>query len=299
MNYIQVIRSAVSVAHDINELPSIPSQKWVEQCAVALSRVDPNAAVVSLVCNYRQESDQLNVYSSGAHIESSTRDQSQASRTSLALQDRAERMSKLEIQLPQHACTLGLVSPLSSISNGSGQTPIARVVGTAHLNYPIMSIVPIRSTDSGTLMLLNIFGFTQDQQSQRPDVALHLVHALHMPLRLRATAALEHVNNPRAWLTDREQSVLELLIQGNSVRAIAEQLGRSAHTIHDHVKNLHKKIGASSRGELIAKAIGHTPEEHRLHIPEPILNTFSGDQPIAEMKPKALTARPLRMTAEH
>lgn len=299
MNHIQIIRSAVSVAHDINELPSIPTQHWVEQCAIALCRIDPSAAAVSLVCNYRHESDHLSVFSSGAHVALGTQDQAQSSRASLALQDRAERMTKLEIQLPPHTCTVGLVSPLASLSNEPGHTPIARVVGTANLRHTILSFVPIRNTENGTLMLLNIVGFAQDQHAQRPDNALHLLHALHMPLRLRATAALENVNNPRAWLTDREQSVLELLIQGNSVRAIAEQLGRSAHTIHDHVKNLHKKIGASSRGELIAKAIGHTPEEHRQHIPEPILNTFPGDQPIAEMKPKPLSARPLRATAEH
>lgn len=299
MNHVETIHSAVCVAHEINELPSIPTQHWVEQCAVALCRVDPLASAVCLVCTYRQESDQLAAYSSGAHVNTGVHDQAATSRASLALQDRAERMTKLELQLPPYTSTIGLVSPLACLSDDPGTTPIARVVGTANLRHTILSMVPIRNTENGTLMLLNIVGFAHDHNDQRPDDALHLLHALHRPLRLRATAALENVNNPRAWLTDREQSVLELLIQGNSVRSIAELLGRSAHTIHDHVKNLHKKIGASSRGELIAKSIGHTPEEHGQQIPKPILNTFPGDKPITEMKPKPISARPLRSTAEH
>lgn len=62
-------------------------------------------------------------------------------------------------------------------------------------------------------------------------------------------------------MTDREQDVLERLILGRSVREIAEELGRSPHTVHDHVKSLHRKLDASSRGELVARALGHGPRE--------------------------------------
>ncbi|MFI4898124.1 MAG: response regulator transcription factor, partial [Phycisphaerales bacterium JB059] len=58
------------------------------------------------------------------------------------------------------------------------------------------------------------------------------------------------------WLTNREQVVLEELILGRSVREIAETMHRSPHTVHDHVKSLHRKLGASSRGALIAHALG-------------------------------------------
>jgi len=61
-------------------------------------------------------------------------------------------------------------------------------------------------------------------------------------------------------LTHREQVVLDLLTRGRTVRQIAEELGRSPHTISDHIKSLHRKLGASSRGELIARALrGGTP----------------------------------------
>jgi DNA-binding CsgD family transcriptional regulator len=59
------------------------------------------------------------------------------------------------------------------------------------------------------------------------------------------------------WLTSREQMILQHLLLGKSVREIAEELGRSPHTVHDHVKSLHRKLNASSRGELVARALGH------------------------------------------
>lgn len=59
------------------------------------------------------------------------------------------------------------------------------------------------------------------------------------------------------WISPKELDVLDQLVLGKSVREIAEAMDRSPHTVHDHVKSLHRKLGASSRGELIARALGH------------------------------------------
>jgi DNA-binding CsgD family transcriptional regulator len=69
-------------------------------------------------------------------------------------------------------------------------------------------------------------------------------------------------DEPIKWLTRREQEILDELKLGRSVREISENLHRSAHTIHDHVKALHRKLDASSRGELIARALGYAPLAH-------------------------------------
>jgi DNA-binding CsgD family transcriptional regulator len=58
-------------------------------------------------------------------------------------------------------------------------------------------------------------------------------------------------------VTKREQEILEQLTLGRTVRDIADVLNRSPHTVHDHVKSLHRKLNASSRGELIARYLGH------------------------------------------
>lgn len=75
-------------------------------------------------------------------------------------------------------------------------------------------------------------------------------------LARKAGLAMGGIQGSGAWLSSREQQVLEQLILGKSVRQIAEDIGRSHHTVHDHVKSLHRKLGASSRGELIGRALG-------------------------------------------
>lgn len=60
----------------------------------------------------------------------------------------------------------------------------------------------------------------------------------------------------RQWISPREQEVLEHLVLGRSVKQIAGALSRSPHTVHDHIKSLHRKLGAKTRGELIARVMG-------------------------------------------
>lgn len=64
-------------------------------------------------------------------------------------------------------------------------------------------------------------------------------------------------------ITDREHEVLDLLVRGLNVREIAEELSRSPHTVHDHVKSLHRKLHAACRGELVARALGRCDEPAR------------------------------------
>ncbi len=73
----------------------------------------------------------------------------------------------------------------------------------------------------------------------------------------------DHALEEIQWLTPREQDVLELLVEGKSVREISDHLERSPHTVHDYVKSLHRKLGASSRGELVARVLGHMREPDR------------------------------------
>jgi len=58
------------------------------------------------------------------------------------------------------------------------------------------------------------------------------------------------------WLTARETAVLEHVVNGHTANEIAVLLERSPHTVHDHLKSIHRKTGATTRGELIAAAIG-------------------------------------------
>lgn len=78
--------------------------------------------------------------------------------------------------------------------------------------------------------------------------------------RLAARAKIAIGPDPRGadqWLTPKEYLILKQLILGKSVKRIADDIGRSPHTVHDHVKSLHRKLNASSRGELVARALGY------------------------------------------
>ncbi len=60
---------------------------------------------------------------------------------------------------------------------------------------------------------------------------------------------------PEPELTRREQEVLNMLSQGLSNAAIAEQLTVSVHTVRNHIANLSSKLGAHSKLEVLSIAI--------------------------------------------
>jgi DNA-binding CsgD family transcriptional regulator len=59
-----------------------------------------------------------------------------------------------------------------------------------------------------------------------------------------------------AGLTPRETELLDLLAAGADTRTIAEHMFLSEHTVQDHLKSIFAKSGATSRRDLLARAIG-------------------------------------------
>jgi DNA-binding CsgD family transcriptional regulator len=55
-----------------------------------------------------------------------------------------------------------------------------------------------------------------------------------------------------AQLPRRAAEVLDLLLTGQSAKQIARRLGLSHHTVNDHLKDLYRRFGVASRGELMA-----------------------------------------------
>lgn len=83
-----------------------------------------------------------------------------------------------------------------------------------------------------------------------------MVHLISTELhRLLAQGRIAAFCNDTAVLTPRLRQVLGLLCQGLSEKQTANRLGISPHTVHNQIQQLHRVLGVSTRGELIATAL--------------------------------------------
>ena len=58
---------------------------------------------------------------------------------------------------------------------------------------------------------------------------------------------------PQTALTDREQAVLDLVLEGFLYKQIADQLDLSVYTVNFHIRNIYGKLQVHSRAEAVAK----------------------------------------------
>ncbi len=54
-----------------------------------------------------------------------------------------------------------------------------------------------------------------------------------------------------ARVSDAQRVVLDLLLEGMTEPQIAERIGRSRHTVHDHTKAIYAALGVNSRVHLV------------------------------------------------
>ncbi len=129
------------------------------------------------------------------------------------------------------------------------RSPLANESFRAHdCDDFIFSTVPVGPHAHASLGLLRAW-------RDRPFGAREklLVELLHEELGREWRGARE----PR--VSRRQREVLELLRRGDSEKEVAAALEVSTHTVHDHVKALHRAYGVRSRGELMARVMDDRP----------------------------------------
>ena len=269
------IRSAVRITENICSLPAVATQDWCDLAAAAVLPLCPPSVAAVLIGHVDASGAILRKDATGAagcYVAEVTTtvgasrsavsdlpiDPSDAAltrvRTSL---DQARHLSWSPGDLPPGSVRAGTPDQFG-LPADYHNTPLAQrwdavrsagmVLGAASLATDVRNagrclVVEVAHTGGG-----------------RPDLSAQ-VEALSAILPSLARRALMAIgpdsSDSSHWLTQREQVILRHLLLGKSVREIADELGRSPHTVHDHVKSLHRKLNASSRGELVARALGH------------------------------------------
>ena len=65
----------------------------------------------------------------------------------------------------------------------------------------------------------------------------------------------EKTNKIESPLSEREQSIVNYIVDGHNMKMIAANLNISADTVKYHCKNIYRKLQINSKGELISKSI--------------------------------------------
>lgn len=102
-----------------------------------------------------------------------------------------------------------------------------------------------KSLDSDRFLTL-LEGLQRGEFAMTPRTTARLIAGLTRP-------QAESIQ-PAASLTKREIELLELVEQGLSNRAIAQQLSISQNTVTYHLKNIFQKLGVQNRAEAVARA---------------------------------------------
>lgn len=154
----------------------------------------------------------------------------------------------------------GLISAVTKSDQWSS-LPIVQALGGSRIGQPFVGSASLNAANNRAIVVVMAPAAGSPAFEASSLASLRAVFPIMVQ---RSRTAFGESVDANSTISDREQLVLNHLVLGKSVRQIADELGRSPHTVHDHVKSLHRKLNASSRGELIARALGHVSRATRI-----------------------------------
>jgi len=234
-------------------LPAAATHDWCDRAASCLCGAGPGSASLLLVGTVDPSGGIVAKEGLGIAVGAGPRWMHAATDEQAVrmLRTRAQRLRALG-WMPETESPEGDYRALRSGSADWPAETLGRVLGSGFMGSVMAGVY--RLGDSPGRVLAAHVAVRGD-----PDDALAVLRATFPLLGARALTALGHGGGAATnWITRREQAILEQLSVGKSVPEIAQLLGRSPYTIQDHIKTLHRKLNASTRGELIAKALGRS-----------------------------------------
>lgn len=249
-----MLESCSALTQAIGKLPAVPTPDWCDRAALAIAAVLPHADVAVLLADMGDAGRLRDVLSVGA---AATRNGQTARDEALDLRVRVEALTGI----PWAPDGARIPSDGDVASAAYARADMHGMPHASYLHIPANgSLIATAATLSQANRVRKIITYVVLPASANESFESMMVVRLGTTL-LAKLAAVAIGSGPESiqWLTHREQEVLDQLVLGHSVKEISEILGRSPHTIHDHVKSLHRKLNANSRGELVAKALGHIP----------------------------------------
>jgi DNA-binding CsgD family transcriptional regulator len=266
----QALKAVVKVAENICSLPAVATQDWCDRAAMAMLPIAQPAVAITMIGQIddrgvivRQEATGV----AGVYVADVTTNVGRAhsAPSAISIDPNDANLAQVRTNLAQAKdlhWTPGHLTP-GSIRAGTADRFGVNILDMNNAVVKRWSAYRLQ----GLLLGAASIGpggrvLTVEMASSNVPLGENEAAALEAVLPMLARRAIMAIgtdpSEAAAWLTAREQIILQHLLLGKSVREIAEELGRSPHTVHDHVKSLHRKLGASSRGELVARALGYS-----------------------------------------
>lgn len=250
---------AAEVAYETNRLSAVPFEGWCDKAAEMLATKAPEAIISVTVARFEPNGALRKVYCEGTRYPESIDGRAREKSAGISKAD----LSSLNWWIRSDKPAVALLRDLPKNENWVS-SPSGAQWNAFDVQHMIVGLGKIPGANEQKHIAIEI-GYPRGSESAPSHACAAVLRAVMPLLCGRAGLAFNTYYNG-LMITNREIEVLEELINGRSVRQIAEALGRSEHTIHDHVKSLHRKLGASSRGELIARALGHLSIRNDIRI---------------------------------
>ena len=253
---IEIARRIVEATEQICGLPAIGTQDWCDRAAAALARMFPGDLVGLAIIDLDAGDTVARLEAHGAGGVNPRGDALDIVRR------RYEASGAVGWSLGDPGSWSGGVA-CARVAEASPRTWAGSDAAKHWLALGVTEVLAAAATFTPDrrrrLLIAEVGRAEMTRMFESVDAAALSATMLALARRVNLAFGSESISSSR-MLTPREQEVLEHLALGRSVKEIAGRLGRSPHTVHDYVKALHRKLQATSRGALIAKALGHTAE---------------------------------------